>query len=554
MITENNNINLELDIPQKGNIKVHTQIINDLSSGIYSSPASCIKELVNNSYDADAQNVIIRVKPINDSITIIDDGKGMNAVDFDNKFAWISHSTKRKDSQLSEKYNRPLIGKIGIGFIAVNEICHELEITSSKEGEPLKFTAKINFKKYFEEDASVDENGEINNGIIKGEYDLINEYEDIDEHYTIIKLIGLKDSVKDILNGKQYFVTMLKDKNKDYENNLFGSMKELIQYHAKKKLKSFSQDNPYVQFILDLASYIPVEYIDNGPILGHKNDEIIEELILDHKNLNFKVDLDGIFLKKPIYFEDVDGVYGVVSFDEVIKVNDNDEEIHLNGYFYVNNKIIYPREFNGVSIRIRKIPIAEQYGFDDSFMKYPTYTNQIFRNQVSGEIYIKKGLEDAMNIDRKSFRVTHPHYLALQNFLHRFLNEKVFNISLKQYHAGKDIRDSIKKEEKQEDDKKILSTKKIEFKTKQIPSKDKVLDSKEKSESKVPIKILQSSKENTIVEVNQTLAKKFKKKDWEYLESIFLIFESSYTESDGNIEKFRELFYSKINLWKDIDE
>src|SRR5690606_14742860 len=141
---DTNRINLELDKKQIGNIKVHTQIINDLSSGIYSSPASCIKELVNNSYDADAKNVIIRVKPVYDSITIIDDGKGMNAVDFDSKFAWISHSTKRIDSQLSEKLKRPLIGKIGIGFIAVNEICNELEITSSKEGEEIKFTANIN--------------------------------------------------------------------------------------------------------------------------------------------------------------------------------------------------------------------------------------------------------------------------------------------------------------------------------------------------------------------------------------------------------------------------
>src|SRR5690606_13311949 len=138
----------------------------------------------------------------------------MNAVDFDSKFAWISHSTKRIDSQLSEKLKRPLIGKIGIGFIAVNEICNELEITSSKEGEEIKFTANINFKEYFEQETEVEDDEE--NGIIKGEYTLINQEEDKDEHYTIIKLIGLKESVIDILNGKQYLSKLLKERKTNY--------------------------------------------------------------------------------------------------------------------------------------------------------------------------------------------------------------------------------------------------------------------------------------------------------------------------------------------------
>src|SRR5690606_32395676 len=153
----------------------------------------------------------IRVKPVHDSITIIDDGSGMNAIDFDKKFAWISHSTKRRDSEFSPNLNRPLIGKIGIGFIAVNEICNELEITSSKQGEEFKFIAKIDFKKYFEE-ATISEDEE--GGIIKGEYKLINEYEDSDEHYTIIRLVGLKESVRNILDDKQYLAEKLKERNK----------------------------------------------------------------------------------------------------------------------------------------------------------------------------------------------------------------------------------------------------------------------------------------------------------------------------------------------------
>ena len=186
-------ITLEKDKVQNGSIKVSSDIVNDLSSGIYSSPASCIKELINNSFDADATLVTIRIKPISDIITIIDNGNGMNALDFDQNFAWISKSNKRNQGSFS-KTKRPLIGKIGIGFIAVNEICDELEIISTKKDESFKLTSTINFKKFRTEDVETDE------GIIKGGYELINSDEDTDEHYTIIRLIGLKKTVKNILN------------------------------------------------------------------------------------------------------------------------------------------------------------------------------------------------------------------------------------------------------------------------------------------------------------------------------------------------------------------
>jgi hypothetical protein len=45
--------------PQTGHMKVHSKILKDLSSGIYSNPANSIKELVINSYDADALKVTI---------------------------------------------------------------------------------------------------------------------------------------------------------------------------------------------------------------------------------------------------------------------------------------------------------------------------------------------------------------------------------------------------------------------------------------------------------------------------------------------------------------
>ena len=68
-------ITMEKDKVQTGYIRVAAQIIQDLSSGIYSSPAIALKELVNNSYDANATKLIVAVNftfsPIFEDITVI---------------------------------------------------------------------------------------------------------------------------------------------------------------------------------------------------------------------------------------------------------------------------------------------------------------------------------------------------------------------------------------------------------------------------------------------------------------------------------------------------
>lgn len=60
-----------------GEVRVASRIVDYLSSGLYKSPAACLKELVNNSFDADAENVYLYVKPSANTVTIEDDGVGL---------------------------------------------------------------------------------------------------------------------------------------------------------------------------------------------------------------------------------------------------------------------------------------------------------------------------------------------------------------------------------------------------------------------------------------------------------------------------------------------
>src|SRR5712692_8122516 len=92
-----------------GEIKVASRIVDYLSSGLYRTPAACLKELINNSFDADARTVNVFIKPDADRIVIEDDGEGISKEDFVRHFSRVSESHKREDTDHT-KSGRPKIG------------------------------------------------------------------------------------------------------------------------------------------------------------------------------------------------------------------------------------------------------------------------------------------------------------------------------------------------------------------------------------------------------------------------------------------------------------
>src|SRR2546425_9577698 len=141
-------LQLRLEQPQVGMMKVGSQILELLSSGIYSSPENAFKEVLSNSFDADATQVTITTSTDFETITVVDDGEGMDFQDFDDRFTVISRSDKRDASPFTPVLRRPMIGKIGIGFISVSELCDQLRVTSAKRGSDTWFEASIDFSEF----------------------------------------------------------------------------------------------------------------------------------------------------------------------------------------------------------------------------------------------------------------------------------------------------------------------------------------------------------------------------------------------------------------------
>ena len=137
-------------------LKVTSGILMHIGSGIYNSIAGALKELVSNSFDADARIVTISLDyPFFNLIKVVDDGNGMSSTIWRQAMQNIGSSLKGtiEPSRITLKYKRPVIGHLGIGLMALSQICSKATIESQKYGSKTKFIAELDFSQFKEQES-----------------------------------------------------------------------------------------------------------------------------------------------------------------------------------------------------------------------------------------------------------------------------------------------------------------------------------------------------------------------------------------------------------------
>src|SRR5437588_333605 len=109
--------------------EISLSVLNHLGRHLYRSFATVLGEAISNAWDADAQNVWIYINRQKNSFVIKDDGIGMTAEDFQNKFLKIGYS-KRKGGIKTSKLGRPFIGRKGIGKLALLSCADTIAVIS----------------------------------------------------------------------------------------------------------------------------------------------------------------------------------------------------------------------------------------------------------------------------------------------------------------------------------------------------------------------------------------------------------------------------------------
>lgn len=390
-------------------IDVSAKVIADLSMGIYRTPANALKELISNSFDADATNVIITTNAPNfDVFTVTDDGDGMTFDEFSRIMKKIGGSSKRDEGELTKK-KRPIIGKIGIGLLAAGQICDEFAVVSAVENSSKKFEAIVGFTQFQNEPAYI--HADPTKRVKIGEFKYIDGLEESPKaHYTKILLrridLGFQDRLRDGVKERVF--------NREPKENAQAEFRKFIEGVGRNPVEKLSE---YDRLLWEISVQAPLAYLEDGPMT--KNAPI-EEIRKKLSKYDFHVFVDGLQLFKPIllpndpeakrYRTDYE-VYDDFSLDEEVE----GKKLKLRGYFYNQAIRLFPPELRGVLIRLRNVGIG---GYDRTFFEFPLSIGQILAG-TTAEVYVEEGLEQALNIDRNSFRMTDAHYLRLQEIIWR---------------------------------------------------------------------------------------------------------------------------------------
>jgi len=111
--------------------EISLSVLNHLGRHLYRSFGTVLGEAISNAWDADARNVWIYCDKNGRGFTIKDDGEGMSAADFQDKFLRIGYS-KRKGGRRRSARRRPFIGRKGIGKLALLSCADRITVISKQ--------------------------------------------------------------------------------------------------------------------------------------------------------------------------------------------------------------------------------------------------------------------------------------------------------------------------------------------------------------------------------------------------------------------------------------
>lgn len=110
-------------------------VLNHLGIGLYSNVPAVLSEVVANAWDADAEHVTITVDKNNQTITIEDDGHGMTVDDVNKKYLRVGYKRREKPGEaMTPRFERPVMGRKGIGKLSLFSIAKVIEVHSVKDG------------------------------------------------------------------------------------------------------------------------------------------------------------------------------------------------------------------------------------------------------------------------------------------------------------------------------------------------------------------------------------------------------------------------------------
>ncbi|WP_161565723.1 ATP-binding protein [Mycoplasma sp. ATU-Cv-508] len=122
-------------------IEIGPEMLKLIGTQMYKNMYFILGELIANAWDADAENVYIKIEK--NSVTIEDDGNGMSYKDGEiaEKYLKVGIETRKNQSdELTSKLRRKKMGRKGIGKLAALGLSDTYTLKTIKNGEKSGFT------------------------------------------------------------------------------------------------------------------------------------------------------------------------------------------------------------------------------------------------------------------------------------------------------------------------------------------------------------------------------------------------------------------------------
>lgn len=390
-------------------IKVSEKALAHLSRGLYRSPASTLRELVSNAWDANATIVRIDTNhPMFMQLSIEDNGDGFTKDDFRRIMQGGIGNSEKRPLEKPLINQRPIVGRFGIGLLGIAQISGAFTIASKpKEGEG--FYARVTLYDFLKEKLD-DKDPELvsDQEILVGEFEFL-DYEP--KNHKKGTLIIANDVHPAFL--KTFKESLEFDK---YVSPPRNDWKKFIK--ITQGVHSLQELGDYWRLLWEVAATVPVPYISDRAVPGALVRE--DQSLLE--SYNFQVLIDSIHIMKPLYFFGNSGGYTTLKIPKT-EMDVYGKKLAFHGYLLVQEgSQLFPDELRGIMVRVKNVGVGY---YDQALLDY-RYNEGPRSRWLTGEIFVDEGLENAINIDRDSFNKFHPEYRELQKFVHAELRNRVF--------------------------------------------------------------------------------------------------------------------------------
>lgn len=411
-------------------------------SGVYQPFVKAVKELISNAYDADADQVNIHFQDQQQTISISDNGSGMNPFSFVKNYIRIGKS-QNKDPFTSIK-KRPRIGGKGIGFLAPARYCNRVKITSKSTDQIKKQITHHCRGEYLlhYNDFLFDQNWEMlipvrsviqidhirtTNHVpvsyrIKGFEIFFDDPQeeiiiDLSFDFSKVELTATLDfeklfeldtaqrleEIEQFCEISNAMITPAKQ-NESYTiielQQVKSFVRDDLEKPAKKRGKNMDSKSGMEQFLWHLARIVPVSsrihHYFPSDLRDHIKNQVDGESLYEPISVLIRNNYEK---PKPLLRDLITPAFqlGKSEMDLIKPFSFEYESITAYGFVIGQVSTIYPAECRGILLRVKGVAIGEPtyFGLD----KELTGAARVALSQISGEINIFDGIDAIKDIN-----------------------------------------------------------------------------------------------------------------------------------------------------------